>query len=191
MIRGTVTYIAPPDVLARELKSGLKEGLQAMIEHWHSHMLPGHFERPAHNKYGYAKRSPKWNATKARRTSQSIDLVYTGRLKREACRSIRVSGTVNKAQGVLDVPKYAYMWKPHESAKKTRKEKRLVALGIMRQMGDYTGMGRGSNSFRNYINKADEMLRITDDEIAQLAVELDRRLGETLNKTRETRTLTP
>ena len=159
MIRGTVTYIAPPDVLARELKSGLKEGLQAMIEHWHSHMLPGHFERQAHAQYGYKNRSEKWIKRKLYKTGQAVDLVFTGRLKRDAIRSIRISGTANKAQGVLDLPKYAYQTRRYAT--------------------------------RQAPNKAAEIIAITEAEMTQLAVELDRRLGETLNKTRETRTLTP
>ena len=158
MIRGTVTYTGHPDALRRELTAALKPGLQAMVDHWHSEIFPDHFERSAHQKYGYKNRKPSYVRLKLKRFNQANDLVYTGRLQREAVRSIRISGTSKAAHGVLPVPKYAYMYR------KTR-----------------TG---------NQPDKAAELVAITEDEMQALAVLLDKRLGEDLNKNRETRTVT-
>lgn len=128
MIKGTVTYVAPPDVLKRDLSQWLKEALQEVVNHWHTHMLPGHFQRSAHSKYGYQGRNPKYIRMKIRRTGQGIDLIYTGRLRREALRTIRLSGTNKKAQGVLTVPSYAYMRRKYASHQQPDKAAEMLAI---------------------------------------------------------------
>lgn len=64
-----------------------------LVTHWRKR-IPGHFQRPAHGKYGYADRSPRYRRQKQRKYGSSIDLVRTGRTRQQMTtqRSITVGG---------------------------------------------------------------------------------------------------
>lgn len=123
-VRGHINYVAPPDTAVRELRRAVNDGLKKSVEYWHDEYLPGHFERSAHSKYGYQARKQKWIIRKLRKTGQANDLVFTGRLKREAMRAIRITGTSKRATGTMDVPKYTYTYKPGQP----KKQEELVAI---------------------------------------------------------------
>lgn len=57
--------------------------------------IPLHFTRPAHNRYGYAERSPHYRAFKQKKFHTSLDLVLSGRSKARMTseRKISVGGS--------------------------------------------------------------------------------------------------
>ena len=59
----------------------LQAALKAGAVHWHKNILNHHFEKPAHDKYGYARRSAAYlNQPKKK---NKPDLVYSGMLRRQ------------------------------------------------------------------------------------------------------------
>lgn len=63
-MRGSITYISPPDVKAKELRHAVKAGLEFCVLFWHRRIMPGHFTKAGGKKYGYQKRrgedEPAW-----------------------------------------------------------------------------------------------------------------------------------
>lgn len=74
---------------------------EAAEDHWRRR-VPGHFTRPAHNKYGYAERSKKYRFYKQRKYGSSIDLVRTGRTRHVMTtqKQIRLGGSAT-GRGVI------------------------------------------------------------------------------------------
>lgn len=72
----------------------VKDAVRDVLVEHHRRRIPGHFQRPAHGKYGYADRSPRYRAQKQRRYGSSIDLVRTGRTRQQMTtqRQITVGG---------------------------------------------------------------------------------------------------
>lgn len=136
-----IKYIGTP----REwLKRGfaakfLKPVLQNAVKLWHDKMLPRHFEAGAAQKYGYLPRAAstikrKLRATGARGLSPDarLPLIWTGRLKREVTRMIRVSGTGKRGRGSMTGPPWL-SYRPHlakEVTAVTRKEAEEMAKYI-------------------------------------------------------------
>lgn len=71
-----------------------KDAVRAVLVEHHRRRIPGHFTRPAHGKYGYAERSPRYRVQKQRKYGSSIDLVRTGRTRQQMTtqRQIAVGG---------------------------------------------------------------------------------------------------
>ena len=64
----------------------------------HRGRLPGHFEFSAFAKYGYKKRSKKYQLYKAAAKGTTAPLVRTGALKAAILRNAKVVATANKAE---------------------------------------------------------------------------------------------
>lgn len=77
-------------------KIGKEAVRRALLTH-HEKRIPGHFRRGAHQKYGYADRSPSYRHYKQRRYGSSIDLVMTGRTQHamSSQAQITVGGTAS------------------------------------------------------------------------------------------------
>lgn len=144
-LRGVIVYKNPPDVMARELKPAVKEGLFTAVVYWHRRFLPRHFTVLGERLYGYKPRAGqdepamvprgkngrmvlnrKYWHLKRRRKGHVRPLVWSGTLERTALAAIRVSGSHKQARGVLSlVPRYAYQYRkdlnqPDKAAELTR-----------------------------------------------------------------------
>lgn len=93
-----------------------KEALQEQIQDWHLRYLPKHFKRSAITDYGYAIRTAAYEQKKRRKYGHQDPLVWSGRTRRMALASIRISGTGKRARGVLNVEKYIYQYHKGEDA---------------------------------------------------------------------------
>ncbi|MHC4176238.1 MAG: hypothetical protein ACYSWU_01955 [Planctomycetota bacterium] len=69
-----ITYEPPVSKYGRRLNAIIKEAQREAAEHWHSDILPGHFQPGAAEKYGYAPRTLKHE----KRKRGKPPLVYTG-----------------------------------------------------------------------------------------------------------------
>ena len=75
----------------------IKAAMRPVLDfHW-KRRIPYHFTPPAHAKYKYATRSPKYLSAKIRRYHVGADLVKTGRSRAEmtARARIRIGGTAS------------------------------------------------------------------------------------------------
>lgn len=98
---GLITQIRVPAIFEMLLPTAgrlhnaiAKDAVRDTLVKHHRRRIPGHFQRPAHGKYGYAQRSPRYRAAKQKKYGSSIDLVRTGRTKQQMTtqRQITVSG---------------------------------------------------------------------------------------------------
>lgn len=139
-IRGVILYTTPPDFVAKQITRLIKDTLQSQVNIWHQKMAPKHFDRGAKTVYGYKPRDARYQKSKAAIKHHQIDLVWSGELKRQALRSIRVSGTSKSARGAMPVPKYAYQYRPgtpnksEEITKTTNQEALELARNMDREL---------------------------------------------------------
>ncbi|HJT35718.1 MAG TPA: hypothetical protein VJ783_27060 [Pirellulales bacterium] len=63
---------------------------EVLTTHWRKR-IPGHFQRPAHQKYGYAERNKRYRIQKQRKYGTSIDLVRTGRTRHAMTTQYRIT----------------------------------------------------------------------------------------------------
>lgn len=140
MIRGTITYIGAARGKTQALKKIIKEGTQDLVREWHEKFFPKHFTSIGAAQYKYATRNFKYTKKKKNKRGHELPLVFTGQLKRETSRSIRVSGTSKGAKGILSGPKYMYYFNPGSSPDKaaelvavSKKEVTLLAKKLDKQ----------------------------------------------------------
>jgi hypothetical protein len=118
MLKTTIISIGMP---ADWLKRGgftpmVKAVLQEAISYWHKNLLPGHFERTAKDRYHYRQRQESTMrrkigyAHKSGRHEATNYLVWSGQLRREVSRAIRISGSGKRATGAMTGPRYLYMY---------------------------------------------------------------------------------
>lgn len=107
-LRGTIVYKNSPEATTRELKRAAKAELAEVPQHWHEKYLPGHFKRENMSKYKMKERSESHNRRKRKLYGHSDPLVFTGDMKREVSRQIKVTSTSKGARGVLRGPRYLY-----------------------------------------------------------------------------------
>lgn len=119
MLKTTITSIGMPAdwIKGRNgLRAMTRQALQQTIAYWHKYQLPGHFKAGAKRRYDYRQREESTMIRKqryARKTGRSearYYLVWSGRLRREVSRSIRISGTGKRARGIIRGPRYLYMY---------------------------------------------------------------------------------
>lgn len=75
MAGGMINYIRmlearPPEVTIRRWREIRKSVMTVMGLHWHKHMLPGHFQPGAENRYHFARRTSKHLETKKKGASR-------------------------------------------------------------------------------------------------------------------------
>lgn len=106
-------FVRSPEATKRELQKALKPSYAAVVQTWWKDMSPKHFDAAAATTYGYAKRSPKTWARRARRpNSKSMYPLYDTGVLREAflSRSPDTIATGKGARGVFrKLPRYAYI----------------------------------------------------------------------------------
>lgn len=74
--------------------AAIKAAIEAGLKHWHARILRRHFEPGASSRYGYKKRTRRYDATKLRRFGHTTPLVYSGAMRHELLmRTPRITGT--------------------------------------------------------------------------------------------------
>lgn len=107
-VRGTIQYKDWPDLSKRAVRAAVRKELQASVEEWHDETLPKHFEYGAGSRWKYQRRDPRYLARKRRRRGHTRPLVFSGTLRKQVTRRVRVTGTFKKATGTMIVPPYLY-----------------------------------------------------------------------------------
>lgn len=115
---GKIFYKKHPEATMKVLKKAVKDELKGIVFDWHEDTLSGHFTPQAAAKYRYAKRTEKYLKAKQKKFGHRNPLVYTGNLKRQSTRSVRVTGTSKKATGRMPVPTYLFFKKGAVDMKK-------------------------------------------------------------------------
>lgn len=105
--RAHIQYQGDPKALKKHLRPAVKSALTEIVEEWHEKTLPVHFTEAGSRRYHYRRRTKKYEKTKAKKRFHSDPLVYTGDLKREAFRRLKVTGTAKRITGTMVAPWYA------------------------------------------------------------------------------------
>lgn len=111
MIQSKTTTIGGPRVVARLMNQVKRGELEQIGMRWHSTMLPKHFERAAHGRYGYQARDVAYIRRKVRRFGQGLDLVFRGAMRDQVRRMARVTSTPKGVRVTMTGPRYLYMYR--------------------------------------------------------------------------------
>jgi len=95
----TVRERGGPETTAEEIVAALNVGITAAIQWWHREIFPGHFRLGAAAKYIYKKRGKQHMIRKARRYHHQLPLVWTGAMRNEMTRYLRVDTLKRRAEG--------------------------------------------------------------------------------------------
>jgi hypothetical protein len=101
-----VVLLNPPRTVKRGFPKALRGGLMKAVKDWHARSLPKHFRAGAFTRYGYSRRTTKYQERKERRFGHRRPLVRTGLLQDQATRWIYVRGTSKMMTGRMTVPWY-------------------------------------------------------------------------------------
>jgi hypothetical protein len=169
-LRTTITYVNSPQYTAQQFNNALRAGNSAAVEYWNVHFTPLHFTEQAFTRYAYQHRlgqdEPEWIprdvASKDERTLGrrkfrmirnphyywikkrqgfgTLPLVRTGRSESAtAPGNIKITATPKRGTGTFPfLPRYFYQYR--------------------------TDLGGG----RTPIDKADELVRVTIDEVTEM-----------------------
>lgn len=116
-IRGVITYQASPEHTLAVLNKSVKHALNIVGHHWHSKILPRHFETSAVAKYGYQKRTKKYQIRKARQKGHQRPLEFSGQLKEAVLRRARIISTSKRVKVHLKGPKYLWKYQANQPDK--------------------------------------------------------------------------
>lgn len=152
MIRTRFMVINGPREMKRGMKSALKAGIEKALDWWHENRLPKHFKRGAAQKYGYAKRTEKYNRAKQRKKHHQQPLVWSKRMQRELERRISFTGSTRQVHGNMFGPRYLYI------------------------------ITEPTKSSGERINKVDEILARTDREERMMMSIIDREVERRMNE---------
>ena len=72
-----------PENPSRKQRTAMRTAFKTAAEHHWQRNLPKHFEPGAASRYGYRKRSSRWQAIKKELTGSSLPLRFTGQLQRD------------------------------------------------------------------------------------------------------------
>ena len=128
--------------------AAVKQALRQCLEHHHRHTWPKHFQFGAHRRYRYGQRSPRTLLIKSKRGRRYLDLVLSGKAKRNmtspAWPRIRVRGA-------------------------TYSGKRVVATMTIRWPADYKDRANARPEHITKRKMTDELERWTRDEERSIA----------------------
>lgn len=103
----------PPDVLEREHRNILKDSYEALAETWFEQLLPDHFQSYSGAKYGYQRRSRRYEERKQALARVGVaadggktDLVLTGNSRDVMTRSVRIRASKDDASATVETPFY-------------------------------------------------------------------------------------
>lgn len=77
----------------RVLTVAVREAARAGAAYHHDKHIPQHFKSGAASKYGYRRRSARWQAFKRRVGASSLPLVFTGATAQEITRERKITAT--------------------------------------------------------------------------------------------------
>jgi len=146
-----------------------QKAMQHGADFWHGKIFPGHFDPPAHGKYGYADRSFKY-----RKSKHGIpDLVKTGSMKRDLTSAARYR--LMGSGATLEMKMWARVlnFSP-------------VAAGGENSQDLYAPMKpkkRGGGPRAPYPNMRRELKIVLEDEREAIAVEMANKLEESFGPT--------
>lgn len=171
--RLVLNWVAPPDVLAEELREALRAEMGEAVQRWHREMLPQHFREDSPSRYGFKPRSRRYLARKRRKFGHARMLVFYGGLERTVRRQIRVTVTKagRTARGVMPLP-------PGVGAYRATSRQQFV---------DKRGRRRERVSM-DYTQMGDEITRVSRDEGEFLAMMLQIGIQNRLNAVQTRRT---
>lgn len=84
-----------PENPSRKQRVWIRAAMVKSAEYHHVHHIPKHFQGGAATKYGYRRRSPRWQGLKKSLTGATLPLIFTGTTKDEITgqREIRATST--------------------------------------------------------------------------------------------------
>ena len=138
----------------RRFREALDSQLKQVVLGWHANILPGHFQLGAARKYGYKKRSEKYQLRKRRKGGLPA-LVFSGRARDKLTRPsfFKVSSSGGRAAGKFIVGSdlsYFYMTrpggpnKPKEVTRTTVNEDRQIRDFLLKTIPEKVAAGRGA-----------------------------------------------
>lgn len=80
---------------SRKQRKWIREAVTAAADYHHRHHIPKHFQTQAATKYGYKRRSRRWQDTKKKLGRSAMPMIFTGTTKQEITshREIRATST--------------------------------------------------------------------------------------------------
>ncbi len=109
--RNILAFTADTDLPKREFNRALPALFDEVVFRWHEKYLPKHFDEGAASRYGYQKRSRKYNEKKLRKLGHTRELVYSGETQRRLESSIEARSTSRGGRGILRGPKHLYAYR--------------------------------------------------------------------------------
>lgn len=102
----TTTYPRDPRLFDRDHKTFTRESLRAMAVEHHQRHMPWHFEQFAAQKYGYARRSRKYQARKDRMGLPPLvsPAATSGQLRTAITQFRQITATSNRARLIMRLP---------------------------------------------------------------------------------------
>ena len=99
-----------------------KKAFRAVGEYWHQHILPQHFTHAGARRYGYQRRSRRYESYKLRKYGHTYPLVKTGQMKREALMIRDVREKNSRVKVFLHGPKHLWQFRKDYGASDKAKE---------------------------------------------------------------------
>lgn len=152
----SMKQLRPHALSQSAVNEAARTGMRACMNHWIDRMLPQHFERSAHGRYGYESRTRKWNETKAKKKYARSRILGVWI---RAPRPVRDNVWSGDSMAALVRPHSTYRVVPRATANRVH-----VSAGLDLNRGAF-GLRRDSRFF-------DEISRIGPDgeELAGIAV---------------------
>ncbi len=153
-VRGTITYVGMDGMKKADIRRLVKQELLDSVDFWHSEFLPMHFKRGAKQKYGYKDREKRYNERKRRKKGHTRPLEFSGQMKRELLRRVRLTGTSKKATGSMSAPRYMYKYQPGQPDKAsevtavTQRELQQMAFQMDRKLQKKMNRNRKKRTVR-------------------------------------------
>jgi len=105
----TLTINTDVKQIARRFPNLLAESISTAIKNWHQQVMPGHFRSGAFSKYGYARRVPRYLASRKKRGKPP--LVYSGQSRRMLSLPMSIVKSKGTVKGKFNVPNtMRYFW---------------------------------------------------------------------------------
>jgi len=95
----------------KRLPRAVTEAAKQAVRQLHANVLPGHFKHGAARKYGYKRRTAKYQ--KRKRKMGLPSLVFSGRAQKRLCSPafFKVTGAAGKAKGHFIISnRFRYLW---------------------------------------------------------------------------------
>jgi len=105
-IKHTITYINDPTIQKKQFEKVLRKALKTAGEFWRDQLLKGHFTPSGAIKYGYQKRTPKYQSRKQRQKGHRVPLVWSGETRRMALRQSKPRRTIKGIKVRIPTPDY-------------------------------------------------------------------------------------